>query len=435
MQRGSMVITTLATALFCVLLPVRAAGQRDFAAIDLHALAAPPELKRSPKKLVEYLVAPARDDVEKARAIFRWLANNVDYDIASYRSGATSSLTAEEVLASGKAMCSGYATLFEELAQLAGLEVVSIHGYAKGFDYRPGDTVGAANHDWNALRLQGRWQLIDATWGAGGVDETGNYRRRFQPHYFLPDPASLAYSHWPDESRWRLLEQSQTADAFAAQVRPTPQFFQLGLALGELRQHTLRPRCNRFEARLQVPADAALTATLTRSGSLSERATLVQREGRQARVDVLLPAAGEYRLNLYARRVADAGAPFEPVLAYRIDASAVGNSGARLPESYVTFRESGANLVTPLAGQLANGSLQAFALRVPGAVELAVVSADGQWFRLTRQGDSFSGDAPINGATTVVASFDQTGKNYFTLLAYDGVAAEAATPLPASCTP
>lgn len=434
MQRSWKVIVTLSTAL-CFFLPVRAAELRDFSAIDRHALAAPAELKRSPEQLVAYLAQPASDDVDKARAIFRWMTHNVEYDIASYRAGTAAAQSTEQVLETGKAMCSGYATVFEALARLAGLEVVSINGYAKGFDYRPGDAVGAANHDWNAVRLQGRWQLIDSTWGAGGVDESGHYRRRFQPHYFLPDPASLAYSHWPDESRWRLLEQSQTADAFAAQVRPTPQFFQLGLALGELRQHTLRPRCNRFEARLQVPADAALTATLTRSGSLSERATLVQREGRQARVDVLLPAAGEYRLNLYARRVADAGAPFEPVLAYRIDASAVGNSGARLPESYVTFRESGANLVTPLAGQLANGSLQAFALRVPGAVEVAVVSADGQWFRLTRQGDSFSGDPPINGATTVVASFDQTGKNYFTLLAYDGVAAEAATPLPASCAP
>lgn len=435
MQRSPKVIHVLAAALFYFLPPALAGERRDFSAIDRHALAAPPELKQAPKKLVAYLIAPAQDDVDKARAIFRWLTDNVEYDIASYRSGAVSALLAEDVLASGKAMCSGYATLFGELAQLAGLEVVSVHGYAKGFDYRPGDTVGAANHDWNAVRLQGRWQLIDSTWGAGGVDETGSYRRRFQPHYFLTDPAQLAYSHWPEERQWRLLDTEQTAGGFAALVRPTPTFFELGLGLGPQRTHTLQPHCNRFEVVLDVPTDVVLTATLTQPGRLLDRSTLVQREQRQARIQVLLPDNGEYRLNLYAKPRADKNGPFEPVLAYRIVAQGLSATTARLPESYVTFREYQSQLLAPLAGQLPNGQVQAFALTVPEAVEVAVVSADGQWFKLARNGQQFAGEALIGGPVTVVASFDATAKNYFTLLGYSGVAADALPAVLPTCVP
>lgn len=435
MQRSLRVIIALATALFFCLPQAQAAELRDFSAIDRHALAAPPALKQSPKQLVAYLIAPAQDDVDKARAVFRWLTNNVEYDIASYRSGTVSALLAEDVLASGKAMCSGYATLFAELAQLAGLDVVSVHGYAKGFDYRPGDVVGAANHDWNAVRLHGRWQLIDSTWGAGGVDESGIYRRRFQPHYFLADPAQLAYSHWPEERRWRLLDAEQSAAEFAAQVRPTPTFFDLGLVLGAQRTHTLQPRCNRFEVSLEAPPDIVMTATLTQSGHLLDHTTLVQREQRQARIQVLLPDNGEYRLNLYAKPRADKSGPFEPVLAYRIVAQGLSATTARLPESYVTFREYQSQLQVPLIGQLPNGQVQAFALTVPEAVEVAVVSADGQWFKLTRDGQQFAGEALIGGPVTVVASFDQTAKNYFTLLRYSGIAADALPAVLPTCAP
>lgn len=434
MQRSWKVMVTLTTAL-CFVLPVRAAEPRDFSAIDRHALAAPAELKRSPEQLVAYLIQPATDDVDKARAIFRWLTHNVEYDIASYRAGTAAAQSTEQVLDTGKAMCSGYSTLFEALARLAGLDVVSINGYAKGFDYRPGDAVGAANHDWNAVRLQGRWQLIDATWGAGGVDENGAYRRRFQAHYFLPDPAQLAFSHWPEQPQWRLLDASASAAEFAAQVRPTPTFFQLGLGLGTQREHTLRPRCNHFELALDVPQQVVLTATLVQPGRLLERATLVQRSGDRARVQVLLPGDGEYRLNLYAKPQADKDGAFEPVLTYRVLAQAVAATDARLPESYVTFREYRAQLLTPQAGQLPNGQPQSFALQVPGAVEVAVVSADGQWFKLARDGDWFRGDARIDGASTVVASFDATGKHYFTLLSYSGVAADSLPVLPPVCAP
>lgn len=50
----------------------------------------------------------------------------------------------------------------------AGLQCVVINGWAKGVEYRTGqkitDTV--MNHGWNAVLIDGNWQLIDSHWAA-----------------------------------------------------------------------------------------------------------------------------------------------------------------------------------------------------------------------------------------------------------------------------
>ena len=69
-----------------------------------------------------------------------------------------------------KSTCDGYTNLFDDLAREMGLESSRIVGYAKGFDYTPGKPLAKPNHSWNAVKLEGKWNLIDATWGAGSVE-------------------------------------------------------------------------------------------------------------------------------------------------------------------------------------------------------------------------------------------------------------------------
>ena len=76
---------------------------------------------------------------------------------------------------------------------------------------------------------------------------------------------------------------------------------------------------------LDVPSTVALTATLTRFRPVA----LVQRHAQQARVEVVLPAPGEYRLNLCTKPQADGRAPFDAVLTYRITASKALPTAAR----------------------------------------------------------------------------------------------------------
>lgn len=177
----------------------------SFETIDAHALAAPSSLKSSVAELAAYLVEPAKSDVEKVRSIFRWMADNIAYDTRAFFSGSYGSLDSASVLRSGKSVCSGYSNLFKALCEEAGIEVVSISGYSKGYGYRQGATFNNTNHEWNAVKLNGAWYLLDSTWGAGSVNGRV-FKKKLKEFWFLTDPEKFIYTHLPVNDSWQLLE-------------------------------------------------------------------------------------------------------------------------------------------------------------------------------------------------------------------------------------
>ena len=50
---------------------------------------------------------------------------------------------------------------------------MKLSGYSKGYGYKMGQTfTGDSDHAWNAVYLDGRWHLLDSTWGSGVVDDS-----------------------------------------------------------------------------------------------------------------------------------------------------------------------------------------------------------------------------------------------------------------------
>jgi len=49
----------------------------------------------------------------------------------------------------------------------AGLYCVVLTGYAKGKDFKPGDSFkGESNHSWNAVYIDDNWHLVDTKWAS-----------------------------------------------------------------------------------------------------------------------------------------------------------------------------------------------------------------------------------------------------------------------------
>ena len=69
------------------------------------------------------------------------------------------------------------------------------------------DTYNSANHSWNAVKLDGKWYLCDATW-ASGIVHPFNYGFKFSYNngLFLTDPKFFALTHFPIDARWMLLD-------------------------------------------------------------------------------------------------------------------------------------------------------------------------------------------------------------------------------------
>lgn len=163
---------------------------------------------------------------EKARAIYSWIAFNVKYDVKSYFSNSNMrpisyrySTEAEKIekqhqikmdlinktFKSKLAVCQGYALLFEHLANLSGLESVFVTGNAKASATDIGKLPTQSLHAWNAVKVNGKWELVDVTWGAGVVNPQKRiFVPKFNDGYFFTEPDVFVLNHFPDEKKWIL---------------------------------------------------------------------------------------------------------------------------------------------------------------------------------------------------------------------------------------
>jgi len=147
---------------------------------------------------------------EKFRAIYRWVAENLEYSEGNYTKDPG------QLLKKGKTVCIGYATLLKDMCDEVGLECELITGYARNeaSDVRK-RMKKLELHAWNAIRLDGRWHLVDATWSSGDFDaKTKKYTPGFDPVWFLGPPEFFIRTHFPNEKKWQLLNKKISAWRF-----------------------------------------------------------------------------------------------------------------------------------------------------------------------------------------------------------------------------
>lgn len=395
-------------------------AEKDYSTIDAHALNTPENALRSIQTLADYLIGPASSDDEKLRAIFRWITHNISYDTEGYFSGRYGDLSADGVLKSGRAVCEGYSGLFKGLADAAGLTVVKVTGYSKGYGYSVGNRIrpGQSNHAWNAARLNGKWYLLDPTWGAGYVTGGGEFVRRFQEYYYLTPPDKFIYDHFPEDSRWQLLSNPITLRDYESLVYLRPTFFINNLSIISHRQNTIRSD-GLVKIVVGAPDDVLLSAALEQNRRrLQGDYTFIQREGDHYAIFATFPAAGDYKLQIFSKHNNDPGS-YAWALEYLVNAGASSTSLREFPTSYGMFSEKNAYLHSPLQKNLPRGSTQTFKIEAPNALEVAVV-IDKQWYELMLEDNMFFGEIPITGREITVFAKYKSGSNYQALLGYRG---------------
>ncbi|KAJ5953282.1 hypothetical protein N7454_000178 [Penicillium verhagenii] len=154
--------------------------------------------------LANELTAPFPSLTDKARSIFTWMHHNIHYDTVAFFNKTVKPSTPQSTLATGLAVCEGYAGLYAVLAAKAGLEAIVISGADKGFGYEP-LAPGArpppfkSTHAWNAVKIDGgRWKLVDPCWGSGHVNGAGMpYQPKFTPSYFTMSNEEFGLKHYP----------------------------------------------------------------------------------------------------------------------------------------------------------------------------------------------------------------------------------------------
>lgn len=280
-----------------------------FAAVDAHALAAPEEAEGSPEALAGYLCGPWKSETDKARALYRWIADRIDYTLDTAPSGGAEPRAGpSSVLKSRRAICQGYSDLFAALARAAGLEAETVAGYAKGLGYEAGDSFAGRrpDHAWNAVKADGAWRLVDCTWGAGAADPDGRYRKRFEPYYFCTPPEEFLLAHYPLDPRWQLVNPPVSLAEFERLPYLKAPFFRFGLALLSHPSSAIESAEPAVTVRVGGPPDVLLEGRLLEAGRRLERSLVETRRGRASQeISVRLPRPGPFTLRIFAAREGD----------------------------------------------------------------------------------------------------------------------------------
>jgi len=119
------------------------------------------------ERVLEQVLKTGMSDYEKEVAVYDWVVNNVDYDWTHQDRMMTTpreSFTPYGGLVDHKAVCLGYATTFQLLMDLAGVECITVAGAAFG---------SSEDHGWNMVRLNGQWYCVDVTWDANMREQIG----------------------------------------------------------------------------------------------------------------------------------------------------------------------------------------------------------------------------------------------------------------------
>ncbi len=176
----------------------------DFKKVEKHVANTPASKTKNTQILSAYLTGVFEQEEEKFAAIYFWVAKNIDYDVKN-RYESPVYLTVQEitleVMKSKKGVCQHYSELFNELSRLAGLTSYVVNGYGQEF----GKVMNLA-HAWNVIRVNGTYYLVDATWGAGHINQEGKYERDFSLKYFMVKPEDFIDDHISFDPMWQLLK-------------------------------------------------------------------------------------------------------------------------------------------------------------------------------------------------------------------------------------
>lgn len=235
-------------------------AQAQYGMLDARAKQTPESVASTPDSLVNYLTKDLTDATQKARILAAWMVFHVQRDgyrrkvlmQYSQRNRQAPETLKNDVFKTRLGTPQEFASLYHQLATLAGLESVVIDGFAgnsiPSFRYEEPkyaalETVmrrylNNTNYPlqryqaaWNAVKIGDNWKLLDTYWMIAGNVYTGQdiqsdrsmqrflekrmrrpptrseliQGKRINDDYFFPTPRQFIKTHFPLDSQWQLL--------------------------------------------------------------------------------------------------------------------------------------------------------------------------------------------------------------------------------------
>lgn len=296
---------------------------RHFEKLD--ASASQVTVKSGLDELVSDLLEEAHSDLEKVRAIWIWICHHIEYDVEAAQEKDRQAFKPTHILRTQKTTCDGYAGLFKRMCRIAGVQCVTVPGYSKGIGYQTGQSFsGEFDHAWNAVYLEGRWHLLDSTWGSGLVDtKTSKFTFLYNEFYFLTHPALFIEDHFPDNKNWQLLKPPQSLRQFENNMYHKSEFYNKGMLSAHPEMSMIRTVNGK--ATVTVESRAPTLFMFMLNGKQEHGLLSLRKNG--MKLEVYPPTMGTHKLQIFAKGTSEI---YSSVLEYTLKCNYVDFS-VRLP--------------------------------------------------------------------------------------------------------
>ncbi|XP_013387731.1 hillarin [Lingula anatina] len=312
------------------------ANSASFENVDHQAIEVASWDQNSFTELVFWLVRSCKNEVEKARAIFRWITvkdlnkmlffGNIDPSSPFF------------LLRGIKYGLESYHDLFKRLCSYAGLHCHVIQGYSKSFGYKPGMPIADERfrNQWTVVYVDGSWRFVDTHWGArrinsglrggGGGGGEGSSRSdpsrgsyagmgaeddaaksqecsyEYDDFYFLTDPEDFIHQHYPDDPNWQLLEEPITMEDFVQMPLLKSHFFHYGLSLRSHQSAMVSTDTGKVDIVLgcETPDRLSFTTRLQSEGEILDRFAIHHIVDNKIIFNVNIPRRGDHTLTIFA---------------------------------------------------------------------------------------------------------------------------------------
>jgi transglutaminase/protease-like cytokinesis protein 3 len=173
-------------------------------------------------ELTEKFTSPFTKDIDKVRAIYYWIADNIEYDHMSLKNKFRKSSEPDYVLTDRKAVCEGYSNLFSYMLDFCDIENQIVNGYARVSIETM--FLKETNHAWNAAKLNDNWFLFDVTWGRDTLN------KKVQDFYFQTAPDTFILNHYPKDYKWSLIDKDYSLEDYMNFPIYTNLFWDIGFS-------------------------------------------------------------------------------------------------------------------------------------------------------------------------------------------------------------
>lgn len=180
---------------------------RDFTKIDAYVKSLGPLETMSMGTINNVVSNKFTDKIDKARAIYYWIANNISYDTKPNQNNKLKN-TPADVLLTRKATGIGFANLFQDMCSSADIRCLTVDGFVKYNTQQIGEKDEEINHSWVVVQLgqsPEEWYYADPAFGSGYLSaDMKAFTKAYTDAYFFTEKVTFNLQHFPDNNAWKL---------------------------------------------------------------------------------------------------------------------------------------------------------------------------------------------------------------------------------------